>query len=152
MDTNDPVSESNAEEAADPAPRKSARPPPIVLTSAANLIQLQKQLEGVARQNFEFRNTRNGTRLVTKDMVDYQAVTSHFNNNHLAYFTFFPKLAKPVKAVLRHLPSNTPEQDISDGLVDLGIDVIGVKQMSSAHRSPDGSKPITLPCYLLPSQ
>jgi hypothetical protein len=62
MDTDTPVAESNTEVAA--APVKSSRPPPIVLTSAANLIQLQKQLKGVAQQSFEFRNTRNGTRVV----------------------------------------------------------------------------------------
>jgi hypothetical protein len=38
--------------------KKSGRPPPIIWTSAANLIQLQKQLKGVAQQSFEFRNTR----------------------------------------------------------------------------------------------
>jgi hypothetical protein len=68
MDTNASDAQPCAEEAA--APAKSARPPPIVLTSAANLIQLQKKLKGVARQNFELRNTRSGTRVVTKDMVD----------------------------------------------------------------------------------
>jgi hypothetical protein len=46
---------------------KTGRPPPIVLTSAVNLIQLQKQLKGVAKENFEFRSSRNGTRVVTKD-------------------------------------------------------------------------------------
>jgi hypothetical protein len=147
MDTDAQVAESNTEEAA--APVKSSRPPPIVLTSAANLIQLQKQLKGVAKQHFGFRNTRNGTRVVTKDMVDYQAVKSYFNQNSLSYFTSFPKSEKLIKAVLRHLPSNTPAQDISDGLVDLGFDVISVKQMSSARWSPDGSKPITLPLFLV---
>jgi hypothetical protein len=117
--------------------------------SAANLIQLQKILKGVARQNFELRNTRSGTRVVTKDMVDYQAVKAHFSENSLAYFTFFPKSEKPVKAMLRHLPSNTPAKDISDGLVDLGFDVVSVKQMSSARQSPDDSNPITLPLFLV---
>jgi hypothetical protein len=105
MDTDATISEFNTEEAA--APRKSARPPPIVLTSAANFIQLQKQLKGVARKSFEFRNTRNGTRVVTKDMVDYQAAKVHFDNS-LACCTFFPKSEKPVKAVLCYLLSNTP--------------------------------------------
>jgi hypothetical protein len=59
-----------------------------VLTSAANLIQLQKQLEGVVEENFEIRSTRNGTRLVTKDMVDYQAVKNFLNTQSLPYFTF----------------------------------------------------------------
>jgi hypothetical protein len=92
MDTDAPDAQSSAEEVA--APKKSARPPPIVLTSAANLIRLQK-LKGVARQNFELRNTRTGTRVVTKDMVDYQAVKAHFTENSLAYFTFSLNLRNP---------------------------------------------------------
>jgi membrane protein required for colicin V production len=38
--------------------------------------------------------------------------------------SYFPKHEKPIKAVIRHLPSNTPALDISDGLVSLGFDVI----------------------------
>jgi hypothetical protein len=59
LDTDAPVTESKSTEAV--ATEKSGRPPPIILTSAANLIQLQKQLKGVAKQSFEFRNTKNGT-------------------------------------------------------------------------------------------
>jgi hypothetical protein len=47
------------------------RPPPIILTSAINVIKLQKQLSGLVKDNFEFRNTRNGTRFVTKEMADF---------------------------------------------------------------------------------
>jgi hypothetical protein len=147
LDTDASDAQPSAEEAA--APAKTAMPPPIVLTSAGKLIQLQKELKGVARQIFELRNTKSGTRIVTKDMVDYQAVKALFIENSLAFFTFFPKSEKPVKAVLRHLPSNTPAKDISNGLVDLGFDVVSVNQMSSARRSPDGSHPITLPLFLV---
>jgi hypothetical protein len=49
----------------------------------------------VTRQSFELRNTRSGSRVVTKDMVDYQAVKAHFTENSLAYFTFFPKSENP---------------------------------------------------------
>jgi hypothetical protein len=147
MDTDAPDVQPIAEEAA--APKKSAGPPTIVLTSVANLIQLQKKLKAVAQHSFELRNTRSGTRVATKDMVDYQAVKAHFDQISLAYFTFFPKSEKPVKAVLRRLPSNTPARDISDGMVDLGFDVVNVKQMSSALRTPDGLNPITLLLFLV---
>jgi hypothetical protein len=50
-------------------PGKTGRPPPIMITSATNLIQLQKQLKGVVKDNFEFRRTRNGPRIVTKTMA-----------------------------------------------------------------------------------
>jgi hypothetical protein len=117
--------------------------------SAANLIQLQKQLKGVVRQSFEFRKTKNGTRVVTKDMVDYQAVKTFFNDHTLSYYTFYPKAEKPITAVIRYLPINTPAEDIADGLVELSSDVISVRQMSTTLRSPEDSTSIALPLFLV---
>jgi hypothetical protein len=51
---------------------KTGRPPPIVLTSAANLNQLQKELKGLAKENFQFRSTRNETKIIKKNMADFQ--------------------------------------------------------------------------------
>jgi hypothetical protein len=90
MDTDAPA-QPNAEEAAASAPVKSNRPPPIVLTTAANLIQLQKKLKGVDRRPFEFRNTKNGTRVVNKDMVDYLAVKAYFKQNSLSLLHLLPE-------------------------------------------------------------
>jgi hypothetical protein len=147
MDTDVPVTESKSTEAE--ATGKSGRPPPIILTSATNLIQLQKQLKGMAKQSSEFRNTRNGTRVVTKDMVDYQVVKTFFETKSLSYYTFNPKTEKPIKAAIRHLPINTPAEDIADGLMDLGFDVISVRQMSTDHRWPEGYKSIASPLFLV---
>jgi hypothetical protein len=108
-----------------------------VLTSATNLIQLQKHLKGLAKRTFEYRSTKNGTRVVTKDMVDYQAIESFFESKNFSYYTFHPKAEKPIKAVIRHLPINTPAEDIVDGLVDLSFGVISVRKMSTALRSPE---------------
>jgi hypothetical protein len=63
-------------------PAKADRSPPIILNPATKLIQLQKQQKCVAKQAFEFRNNRNGTRVVTKDMADFQAVKLHFESNN----------------------------------------------------------------------
>jgi hypothetical protein len=103
-------------------------PPPIVLTSQLNLIQFQRHVEGLLKGNFDFRNNRNGSRVVMKDMSDFSAIRSHFESNNLPYFTFYPEYEKPIKAVLWHLPSTTPAEDMSDGLVNLGFDVISVKK------------------------
>jgi hypothetical protein len=48
------------------APSKTGRLTPIILKSAVNLIQLQKQLKGVVSENFEFRSTTNGTRVIMR--------------------------------------------------------------------------------------
>jgi hypothetical protein len=83
-------------------------------------------------------------------MEDFEAVKSHFSNSNLYYYSFFPKFKKPIKAVIRHLPPNTPAEDISDGLVNRGFDVISVKQMTTTCRSPtEGATTKPLPLFLL---
>jgi hypothetical protein len=47
-------------------PGTAGRPPPIILTSTTNLIQLQRQLKNVPKDDFGFGNTKNGTRVITK--------------------------------------------------------------------------------------
>jgi hypothetical protein len=99
-------------------------------------MKLQRQIRDVVRGNFEFRNTRSETRIFTKQMEDFSAIKKHLESTNLSYFTYFPKSEKPIKAVIRHRSSNTPAQDIRDGLTDLGFDIISVKHMYSTRRSP----------------
>jgi hypothetical protein len=120
-----------------------------VITTATNPIQLQKHLKSVVNENFEFRNTRTGTRIITKTMADSAAVRSHLETHNLSFFIFYPKSLKPIKAVIRHLPINTPTEDISDGLVSLGLDIISVKEMSTTRRSRQGTETRNLPLFLI---
>jgi hypothetical protein len=146
MDTDSANIEATPREPA--APAKTGRPPPVLLTSAVNLILLQKLLKGAVSENCEFRSTRIGTRVITRSMADFQSVKSHFDGQNLSYYSFFPKSEKPIKAVIRHLPHNTAAEDISDGLIGLGFDFISVKQMTATCRSPpEESKIINLPPF-----
>jgi hypothetical protein len=68
----------------------------------------------------------------------------------VSYYSFFPKSENPIKPVMRHLPHNTPAEDISDVLVSLGFDVVSVKQMTAnRHSPPEESKIINLPLFLV---
>jgi hypothetical protein len=101
MDTDSAGSEASSSTAT--APGKTGRPFPIIFTSAVNLIQLQKQLKGVVSEDFEFRSTRNGTRIITRGMAHFQ-VKSYFENHNLSYYSFCPKNEKPIESVICHLP------------------------------------------------
>jgi hypothetical protein len=90
----------------------------------------------VVEEYFEFCSKRNGKRVITKSMADFEAVKSHFINNNLSYYYFLSKYQKPIKAVILHLPLNTPAEDIYEGLMNLGFDVVSVKQMMTTRRSP----------------
>jgi hypothetical protein len=144
MDTDPSGTETTSNE--EEVPGRTDRPPPIILTSTTNLIRLQTQLQSVVKENFEFRRTRNGTRVITRGMADFRSVKFHFDSNNLSCYPLYPKSEKPMKAVIRRLPHNTPAEDISDRLVSLRFDVISVKQMTATRRSPpEGSKTINLP-------
>jgi hypothetical protein len=105
-------------------PGRTGTLPPTVVTSATKVIQLQKQLNGTVKHNFEFRSTRNGTRIFTKTMADFSTVRYYLETNNLAYFTFYLKSLKPINAVIRHLPPNTPAEDMSEGLVNLVLTLL----------------------------
>jgi hypothetical protein len=98
----------------------------------------------------EFRSTRNGTKVIKRGSADFQSAKSNFDSQNLSYYYFFPKSEKPRKEMIRHLPHNTPAEDISDGLVNLGFKVVSVKQMIATNRSPpEKSKLINLPLFLV---
>jgi hypothetical protein len=55
-----------------------------------------------------------------------------------------------MKAIMRHLPRNTPAEDVYDGLVSLVIDDISVKQITVTRLSPpERSKIINLPLFII---
>jgi hypothetical protein len=62
MDTDASGTKATSNEEA--VPGETGRPPPIIPTSTTNLIQLQKQVKCVVKENFEVRSTRNGTRVI----------------------------------------------------------------------------------------
>jgi hypothetical protein len=70
-------------------------------------------------------------------MADYSAMKSYHKKNNLHYFTFCLNFEKPMKAVIRHLPPDTPVEDISNSLEDLGFNVTNVRQMTATRRVPN---------------
>jgi hypothetical protein len=88
MDIMEEVSDNLNKKQQQPSCNKSGRPPPIVLTSTTNLMQLQRKNKGIVMGSSEFRNTRNGTRMVTKEMADFSAIKKFLESNSLAYFSY----------------------------------------------------------------
>jgi hypothetical protein len=70
-------------------------------------------------------------------MADYSAMKFYREKNNLHYFTFSLNSEKPMKPVIRHLPPDTPGEDISNSLEDLDFTVINVRQMTVIRRVPN---------------
>jgi hypothetical protein len=53
-------------------------------------------------------------------MADYSAMKSYQEKNNHS-FTYFPNSEKPINAVIRHIPQDTPAEDISNSPDDSGV-------------------------------
>jgi hypothetical protein len=119
------------------APRKPGTTPPVMMTSTTNLIQLQSDIKDHIKGECDFRNTQNGTCVITKEMADYSAMKSYLEKNNLYYFTFSPNSEKPIKAIIHHIPPDTPAENISSSLEELAFNIINMRQMTATQRAPD---------------
>jgi hypothetical protein len=129
--------------------RKPGRPPPT-MTSTTNLIRLQSYLKEQVKGEYEFRNTPHRTCVIAKEMTDYSAMRSYAEKNNLHYFTSYQNSEKPIKAIIRHLPPDTPAEDMSYRHEDLGFNVINVSQMTATRRAPNGQTQVeSLPLFLV---
>jgi hypothetical protein len=99
--------------------------------------------------NFEFRNAKDGTRIISRELFDYSVIRIYLDSQSLNYFTFCAKSEKPIKAVIRHLSADTPAADVFNGLVDLGYDVLSVKQMVTTRSSEGERVRVNLPLFLI---
>jgi hypothetical protein len=82
--------------------------------------------------------------------LDYSAMKFYLEKNNLQYFTFFPNSEKPIKAVIYHLPPDTPAEYISNSLEGLGFNVINVRQLTTNQRALNEQTHMeTLPLFLL---
>jgi hypothetical protein len=83
-------------------------------------------------------------------MAKYSAMKSYLEKNNLQYFTFSTNSEKPIKAVIRHLPPDTPAEDISNSLEGLAFNIINVRQLTTNRRARNGKTYVeNLPLFLV---
>jgi hypothetical protein len=105
MDTESSGTKESPQE--DSAPGKTGRPPSILITATTNQLQLQKFVKYMVKENFQFRNTRNGTRVITKTLANFAAVKSYLETHNLQYFT---SLLSLLSSILFTEERPTPER------------------------------------------
>jgi hypothetical protein len=70
--------------------------------------------------------------------------------NTFHYIIFSPNLETPIKVVIRQLPPDTPAEDISSKLQDLGFSVINARETKATGTAPNGQTPVVpLPLILV---
>jgi hypothetical protein len=84
-------------------------------------------------------------------MADYSAMKSYLEKNNLHYLSCSLNSEKPIKAETRHLPPDTPAERISNGLENLGFNVINVRLLTTNRSAPNKQTHVetpSVPSYL----
>jgi hypothetical protein len=95
------------------------------------LLNFQGEIKAITKGSFELQNVRNGTMVATREMTHYLVIKKHLEQKRVPHYTYHPKSEKPIKAVMRHLPGNTPAADIASELLAMDFTLISVRQLSS---------------------
>jgi hypothetical protein len=75
---------------------------------------------------------------------------SYLEKINLHYISFSQNSEKLIKTVIRLLPPDTPPEDISGCLEDLGFNVINVRKMMTNRLAPNRQTHLdTLPLFLI---
>jgi hypothetical protein len=149
MDIEDKAGDEGTKGSRQP-PKCKGRTPPIIITTNINLIKTQREFKTIMKEDITLRNTRNGVRITTRTMDDYSVLKTHLDNNQTHYFTYHPKAEKPIQVVIRHLPGETPAEDIANKLLALGYKVRNVRQMTTTRQQSEGGRQIqALPLFLV---
>jgi hypothetical protein len=82
--------------------------------------------------------------------MDYSAMKSYLEKNDLQYFTFCINPEKPIMAVFRRLPPDTPSEGIPSSLENLGFSVIKERQITGNRSASSGQTHVeTVPLFLV---
>jgi hypothetical protein len=92
-------------------------------------VTVAETIKVIVKGSFEFRITKNRTRVPTKEMADFSAIKYFF-------LSFEENFLLQLLPIIRHLPSHTYAEVIYEALVKLGFDVISVKQITTSRLSP----------------
>jgi hypothetical protein len=123
----------------------TGRPPLIILASSIKLLKFHGDINAIAKRNFEFRTSRNDTRVVRQEMADYSAIILNLMCKicNVSPSTLKPRNSRPSSGIF---PVPRLRRDILNELVALRFSAISVHQMTATTHG--GRQSVSQPLFL----
>lgn len=115
----------------------TAKPPPITIPSLPHPLKFTKTLQGLLLNNLKAVNTRDGMKIYTDTLADFQTTKDHLNKENIEYFTYQLRQDRPLRVIIRRLPNNVDTQEIHAALEELGFEVQNVRQLKKTENGTD---------------
>lgn len=120
----------------EPKPKNNIKPPPIVASNLDCKSTAKILSDSIGPNAFSFRRVgSNTTHINTKSIEDFRSVRSILEQSNAEHHTFTPKQEQNNNIVLRHLDSSYDENDITEAINMLALDIIIEKIMKLPTQS-----------------
>ncbi|GFT24803.1 nucleic-acid-binding protein from transposon X-element [Trichonephila clavipes] len=113
-----------------PAVTKKPRIPPFFVSPKGDWRQLVALAKLIA-PSFQSQMSGRFLKVTVADDVDYRALSKWLESSGIEFKSFMLKQDRPVKVVIRGLPSNTEPEDIKSEIEAEGFKVLKISQMKN---------------------
>ncbi|GFT65790.1 nucleic-acid-binding protein from transposon X-element [Trichonephila clavipes] len=135
--------EENEDETEVPVHHNTVRPPPPITIDNVKLQnKLLKKLQDATQQKMKGRMVGKGLRIYPETREAYHAIRKYVETEKLEAFTYQLPEDREIKAVIRGMPADTPEEIIED-LLTVGIKV------NECHAMTNRKTGLPMPLFLL---
>ncbi|KAI4463262.1 associated with zinc finger [Holotrichia oblita] len=109
--------------------RREPKPPPIVLREEGKLDIVRKEAVANNIQILACRSTREGIKVFTKTSYDFRRLKKLLEGKGIQHHTYSLKEEKPLKIVIRGIPTEVKVQEVEEDLRERGFPVISAARM-----------------------
>ncbi|GFT44235.1 zinc finger protein [Trichonephila clavipes] len=113
-----------------PVATKKPRIPPFFVSPKGDWRQLVALAKLIA-PSFQSQMSGRFLKVTVADDVDYRALSKWLESSGVEFKSFMLKQDRPVKVVIRGLPSNTEPEDIKTEIEAEGFKVLNISQMKN---------------------
>lgn len=129
--------------------KMSSRYPPVTIVNTDGKLDLKmifSNIKLLIKSEFKIRNfNRFKTSIFVSTSADFDIIVSYLKQHKIPFFTHVPRDRKPIKMVLKGLPSSFTNDEIADELKK-SAQVVSVTQFS---KKTEDNRSLPLPVYVV---
>lgn len=125
-------------------PTGSRRPPPIFIYGVEKRYALQQSINKFCKETPYVIHTGDAMKIHLRNVADYDKTLAFCQQAKYQHATERAKEDRPLKAVIRKLPIDTPPEAIKEALLSLSFPVTQVSQMHGTHPETKAKRPFPL--------
>lgn len=129
--------------------KKSAKPPPVILSNVENYIEISQKLKSKDLKFNTSMMNNNQLKINVDTEMEYRELTKLLKESKLEWHTYENKQTRPIRVMARNLHPTCKSEEIKEELLNRGYKVLEVVNKIRKTKVDGKEKIIHLPLFML---